>query len=184
MGRAISSREVLIAEALGDFVELLDRIDGVTPMLENSCSQLEATADRLLGNIEIFQKRIVENALDTQNRAVAHIAEQANLVMRKAAVEQIAAMQESARQIFKDEVGPPLVRVAGQLREANLRKPPWREVWLTHAAVAVGTASCTFALMAYVGSTSAAVTPRPVTSVPPAGFAGPAQPPSKARDRR
>lgn len=104
MGRASDTREVLIAEALGDFVELLDRIEAVTPKLETSGSRLEATADRLLGNIEPFQKRIVERALEVQNQAVTHIAEQANLVMRKTAIEQTAAMQESARQIFKDEV--------------------------------------------------------------------------------
>lgn len=183
MGRASDTREVLIAEALGDFVELLDRIDAVMPTLENSCSRLELTADRLLGNIEPFQKRIIEKALETQNQAVAHIVEQANLVMQKTAVEQITAMQESARRIFKDEVGPPLGRVAGQLREASLRKQPWWESWLTHAAAAVSAASCTSVLMAYLASTSAAET-RSVTNVPSPACAGPAQPPSKARDRR
>lgn len=183
MGRASGTREVLIAEALGDFVELLDRIEAVTPKLETSGSRLEATADRLLGNIEPFQKRIVERALEVQNQAVTHIAEQANLVMRKTAIEQTAAMQESARQIFKDEVGPPLGRVAGQLREANLRKQPWWESWLTHAAAAVSAASCTSVLMAYLTSTSAAET-RSVNSLPSPACAEPAQPPSKARDRR
>ena len=183
MSRPSGAREVLIAEALGDFVDLLDRIDSVTPTLENSCRRLEAAADRLLGNIEPFQKRIVDRALEAQDHAVAHIAEQANLVMQKTGVEQIAAMQESARRIFKDEVGPPLGRVAGQLRDANLRKQPWWESWLTHAAAAVSAASCTYALMAYLTPTGAAET-RPVTSVPSPDFAVSAQPPSKGRDRR
>ena len=51
MGRPSDTREVLIAEALGDFVKVLDRIDAVKPTLEKSCSDLRFTADRLLGNI-------------------------------------------------------------------------------------------------------------------------------------
>jgi hypothetical protein len=63
-------------------------------------------------------------ALETQDRADAHIVQQANLVVRKTGAEQTVAMQESARRIFRDEVGPSLDRVASQLREANLREQP------------------------------------------------------------
>ena len=49
MGRPSDTREVLIAEALGDFVKVLDRIDAVKPTLEKSCSDLKFTADRLTG---------------------------------------------------------------------------------------------------------------------------------------
>ena len=183
MGRPMDSREVLISEALGDFVKVLDRIDAVQPTLEKSCSDLSFTADRLLGNIEPFQKRIVGMALATQDRADAHIVEQANLVMRKTAAEQIAAMQQSARRIFKDEVGPPLERVASQLREANLRKPPWWESWLTHAAAAVSAASCTSVLMVYLAPTSAAEV-RPMANALSQDCVAPTPPPLKARDRR
>jgi len=64
MGRPSDTREVLIAEALGDFATLLARIDAVKPTLEKSCSDLNLTADRLLDNIEPFQKRIVEAGTD------------------------------------------------------------------------------------------------------------------------
>ena len=183
MGRPSDTREVLIAEALGDFVKVLDRIDAVKPTLEKSCSDLRFTADRLLGNIEPFQKRIVGMALETQDRADAHIVQQANLVARKTVAEQVVAMQESARRIFKDEVGPPLQRVAAELREANLRKEPSWKAWLTHAAAAVSAASCTCVLMVYLAPTNAAET-QPATSVPSQGCAAPTPPPLKARDRR
>jgi hypothetical protein len=183
MGRLGDTREVLIAEALGDFVKVLDRIDAVRPTLEASCSELTFAADRMLGSVEPFQRRIVEMALQTQNRADAHIVEQANLVMRKTAVEQIAAMQQSARRIFEDEIGPPLKRVAGQLHEANLRKQPWWEAWLTHAAAAVSAACCTCVLMAYLGPTGAAPA-LSVANAPSPGCAPAALPPLRARDRR
>ena len=183
MGRPSDTREVLIAEALGDFVKVLDRIDAVMPTLENSCSRLELTADRLLGNIEPFQKRIVATALETQDRTLGHIAEQANLVARKTVAEQIAAMQESAQRIFKDGVGPSLERVAGHLREANLREQPSWKAWLTHAAAAVTAACFTCVLMVYLAPTNAAETRLVTTALSP-GCAEPVPPPLKARDRR
>jgi hypothetical protein len=183
MGRPGDSREVLIAEALGDFVKVLDRIDAVKPTLEESCRELKFAADRLFGNVEPFQKRIVEMALQTQNRADAHIVEHANLVARKTIAEQIAAMQESARRIFKDEVGPSLERVAGQLREANLRVQPGWKAWLTHAAAAVSAASVACVLMAYLAHMGAAQA-LSVSSASSPGCAEPVLPPSKARDRR
>jgi hypothetical protein len=183
MGRPSDTREVLIAEALGDFVKVLNRIEAVTPTLENSCSRLEITADRLQGNIEPFEKRIAAMAVETQDRTLKHISQQAALVARNTAAEQTAVMQASARQIFKDEVVPPLERVASQLREANLRRQPSWETWLAHAAVAVCAAGCTFALMEYLTTTGAAET-QPAANAPAPGPAAPAPPPSKPRDRR
>jgi hypothetical protein len=183
MGRASDSREVLLAEALGDFVKVLDRIDAVTPTLETTCRRLELTADALQGSIEPFHQRIVELVAKTQKRADDHIVEQANIVMRKTAIEQIAAMQESARKIFKDEVAPPLGRVAGQLREANLRKqPPW-ETWLTHATAAITAARCTWMLMLYLVPVSTPDT-KPVASATPPNCPEPAARPGNAHVRR
>jgi hypothetical protein len=162
---------------------VLDRIDEVRPTLETSCRRLELTADALQGSIEPFQQRIVELVAKTQKRADDHIVEQADIVMRKMAIEQIAAMQESARKIFKDEVAPPLGRVAGQLREANLRKEPSWVTWLTHAAAALSAASCTCALMLYLASPGADGT-QPVANAPAPGHAEPAPRPVKPRDRR
>lgn len=183
MGRPSDTREVLIAEALGDFVKVLDRIDAVTPTLQETCGQLEFTATRLLGSVEPFQTRIGKMALETQNRAVAHIVQHANLVAKKTLDEQTCAMQESARKIFNDEVVPPLNRVAGELRQAKLLEhPPW-EAWLTHAAAAVTAASCTGLLMVYLTPVSVAAT-APVASAAPPGCAEPAPRPEKTRARK
>ena len=123
--------------------KVLDRIDAVTPTLKEARDELEFAAARLLGSVEPFQTRIVTRAIETQERAVAHIVQQANLVARKTVDEQTRAMQEAARKIFNDEVVPPLHRVAGELRQAKLRAQPAWEGWLTHAAAAVTAASCT-----------------------------------------
>ena len=183
MGRASDTREVLIAEALGDFVKVLDRIEAVKPTLEKSCDDLKFTADRLMGSIKPFQDRIGASALQTQDRTLGHITQQANLVSHRTAVEQIAAMQEAARRIFKEEVVPPLERIAGDLREANLRAQPPSKTWLTHAATAVAAASCACLLTLYLVPGGAAEA-RPAPNALSAYCAQPALPPLKARDRR
>lgn len=183
MGRPSDTREVLIAEALGDFAKVLDRIDAVTPTLKEARDELEFTTAKLLGSVEPFQARIVTMALETQDRAVGHITQQANLVARKTFDEQTRVMQESARRIFNDEVVPPLHRVASELRQANLRMQPSWEVWLTHAAAAVTAASCTLMLMVYLAPVRAAET-KPVPSAASPGCAEPAARPEKAHVRK
>ena len=182
MVRPSDSREVLIAEALGDFVKVLDRIDAVKPTLEKSCGELRFTADKLLGSLEPFQKRMVEMAVETQDRIVASIIKQAHLAIRNSVNDEIRAMQASARKVFEDEVGPPLYRVAAELRAANLRKEPAWQSWLTHASAAICSASCTYLLMLFLVPTGAE--PQRVTSAPCPGCAVPAPPPVKPRDRR
>ena len=183
MGRASDTREVLIAEALGDFVKVLDRIEAVKPTLEKSCGELRFTTDRLLGSLEPFQKRMVAMAVETQDRIVGNIIRQANHAVRNSVDAEIRAMQESARRLFEDGVGPPLYRVAAELRSANLRKEPAWTPWLTHASAAICAASCTYMLMLFLLPTGAAET-RPVTNALSPGFAQPAPPPVKPRDRR
>ena len=183
MVRPSDTREVLIAEALGDFVKVLDRIDAVKPMLEKSCSDLKFTAERLLGNIEPFQKHILAQAIEIQNRTLGNVVKQANLAIRNSVDGEIRAMQESARRVFNDEVEPPLHRVAAALRAANLRKEPAWTAWLTHASAAICAASCTCLLMLLFTPTGAAQT-QAVTNAPPPGCAQPAPPPVRARDRR
>jgi len=183
MGRPSDSREVLIAEALGDFAKLFARIDAVMPTLDKACGQLELTATRLLDNVEPFQRRIATMACETQNRAVAHIVEQANLVARKTVDEQIRAMQDSARRIFEAEVVPPLRRVAGELRQANLRAQPAWEAWLTHVAAAVTGACCAGVLLMNLLPVKAPETP-PVASAASPGCAEPAPRPEKPRARK
>jgi hypothetical protein len=183
MGRPGDTREALIAEALGDFVKVLDRIDNVTPTLNQARDELEHTAAKLLGSVQPFRERVVTMALDTQNRAVMHITQQANLVARTTLDEQTRAMRESARRIFNDEVGPPLRQVASELHRANQRgQRPW-DVWLTHAATAVTAASCTWLLLVYLAPAHADET-KPAASAVAPDCAAPAARPEKARVRK
>ena len=183
MGRPGNSREVLIAEALGDFAKLFDRLDSVAPTLEKTCVKLELTASKLQGSIEPFQARIVATANQNQDLAVKWFVEQVNLVGKKTLDEQIRAMQESARKIFNDEVVPPLNRVTSELRQAKLREKS-REGWVTHAAVAITAACCTSMLTSHPAPEKVAE-PQPIASAPtPNCVTESAARPEKARVRK
>ena len=61
MNRVSDQREALIAEALGDFVKLLDRIEAVRPRLEQTTSRMERTgicACRSAAAINVARSRI------------------------------------------------------------------------------------------------------------------------------
>ena len=149
MGRASDSREVLIAEALGDFVKVLDRIEAVRPALDKGCGELRLATDRLLGSLEPFQKRMLVLAVEIQEQVVAKIVEQANLNVQHTVDVATRAMKETARRIFTDEIGPSLSLVADELRAANVRKVPAWKAWLTHGAAAASAAGCTYVLMLF-----------------------------------
>ena len=144
----MDGREALIAELLGDFQKLLDRIDAVTPKLVKAQEGLEATAARLLGTVDPFRVRVVTMVHETQNKAVEHVVQQTTLLARRTLVEQTAAMKEAARTVFADEVTPPLRQLASDLQQCVREDRPWWLVWFTHAATAITSAACSTWLLA------------------------------------
>lgn len=147
MGHTSDSREVLVAELLGDFVKVLDRIDAVMPKLNAVCRKLEHTTDRLANGVRPFQERVATMALKQQDTAVAHITRHANDLARKTLVEQTAAMKESARAIFAEEVTPTLRRLAQELQQAAQRRQRWWDGWLLNLALVAASAVFTAILM-------------------------------------
>ena len=148
MRQPATARDALIAELLGDFVAVLDRIEAVAPSLRETRDQLELTATRLRGDVGPFQERICTMAFKTQDAAIQQITERSRALARATLDEQVRAMRECARRISTDEVALPLQRLVVDLqqtmRDANRR---W-EHWLTHAATAVVAAALSSILLA------------------------------------
>jgi hypothetical protein len=143
VGRVASVREALIAEALGDFVKVLDRIDAAMPRLDQSCTRLEKTVTVLGGSIDPFQKRVADDAVKMQNKTVAKIGEDAKLIVRTLFDEETKAMTEAARAVFMAEVIPPLRQLTTELQDAvHAAHHPW-EGWFLHAATIFATAAVT-----------------------------------------
>jgi len=184
VSRATDGRDVLIAELLGDFQKLLDRIDAVTPRLVEVQQRFESTASGLHSSVDLFRTRIITMACETQDKAVAHIAQQASLIARRTVAEQTAALKESARTIFAEEVTPPLRQLACELQQSARDARRWWLVCLTYAAAAIACAVCSILLLALYLEHRGAASAKPIASVEPLAPAPPASRPETARARR
>lgn len=160
MGHTSDSREVLLAELLGDFVKVLDRIDAVMPALEEVCQKLEHTTDKLANGVRPFQERMVTMALERQDTGIAHITRHVNELARKTLAEQTSAMKESARAIFTEEVTPTLRRLAQELQQSARRRRRWWDDWVLNLALVAASVAFTALLMSAWPLSAGAVSTR------------------------
>lgn len=185
MNRASDSREVLIAELLGDFKTLLDRIDAVAPTLNEAQEGLAHTAADLAAKIEPFRKEVLKVALDARDKSVEYIVRRSHDIAAQTVDEQTRAMKESARTIFSDEVTPPLRRLAYEVRQIVEGARRWWVVWLMHAATAITSASCsTLLLVAYLEHREAVIAKTVAANVESQARARPASQPEKVHARK
>jgi AcrR family transcriptional regulator len=181
-----NSREALIAEALGEFHRLLERIDAVQPRLEDTADRIEQTAATLHADVDPFRKQVVEFFYENQKKAAANASRITGEHALKVFVAQTDELKKSAHAIFAEEVTPPLRQLTAELRAAiRQAHRPWDQ-WLTHAATAAGTAALSAALAVFLLRTNEASPQQPATGEPPACVnSAPAAvpPPERARVR-
>lgn len=148
-----SAREALIAETLGEMAALLDRVEAVAPALDASRLALINASTELAGQVTAFESRMAGITENAKMQAVKHIARRTEEITRVSAEAQTRAMEESARMLFRTEVGPALQRVAMPLQHladlAHRGAHPWQH-WLTHAATAAAASAVTWALAAWL----------------------------------
>ncbi|MEO6714264.1 MAG: hypothetical protein ABIM89_12655 [Mycobacteriales bacterium] len=184
MNRASDSREVLIAELLGDFKTLLDRIEAVAPTLNEAQQGLARTAADLSAKIEPFRKEVLKVALDARDKSVEYIVRRSFDIAGQTVDEQTRAMKESARTIFVDEVTPPLRRLAHDVQQIVDGARRWWVVWLMHAATAITSSACSTLLLVGYLEHREAVGAKTVVSAEPPAHDQPASQPEKARARK
>ena len=148
-----TAREELMAVAIGQLGELLDRLDTLAPNLDASRMELLSTSTDLADKVEAYSKRMDEITENAKVQTVKQIARRADEVARGTVETQTRAMEEAARMAFHHEVGPALQRVTLPLQDvaALARKGarPW-EGWLLHAATAVLSSAISWAMAAWL----------------------------------
>jgi hypothetical protein len=153
MNGTSSAREALIAETLGEMAALLDRVEAVAPALDASRLALINASTELAGQVTAFESRMAGIAENAKTQAVKHIARRTDEITRVSADAQTRAMEEAARMLFRNEVGPAVQRVAMPLQHladlAHRGAHPWQH-WLTHAATAAAASAVTWALAAWL----------------------------------
>lgn len=155
MNNLSTAREAFITEALGEVATLLDRVEAVAPTLDASRLALINAGAELAGQVTAFEGRMAGIAENAKAQAVKRIARRTDEIARASAEAQTRAMEESARLLFRTEVGPALQRVAMPLQHladlAHRGAHPWQH-WLTHAATAVVASGLTWALAVWLGT--------------------------------
>lgn len=153
MNGTSSAREALIAETLGEMAALLDRVEAVAPALDASRLALISANTELAGQVTAFESRMAGITENAKVQAVKYIARRTDEIARSAVETQTRVMEESARMLFRTEVGPALQRVAMPLQHladlAYRGARPWQH-WLTHAATAVVASALTWTLAAWL----------------------------------
>ena len=153
MSDLVTAREELMAVAIGDLGTLLDRFEKLEPQLEASRMELLSTSTELAERFEAYSKRMDEITENAKLQAVKHIARRADEMARRTVDTQTRAMEEAARVVFRNEIGPTLQRVTLPLQEvvAMARKGarPW-EGWLVHAATAVLSSAISWGMAAWL----------------------------------
>ena len=148
-----TAREELMAVAIGQLGELLDRMDTLAPNLDASRMELLITSTDLAKKVEAYSKRMDEITENAKVQTVKHIARRADEMARGTVDTQTRAMEEAARVVFRNEIGPTLQRVTLPLQEvvAMARKGarPW-EGWLLHAATAVLSSAISWGMAAWL----------------------------------
>ena len=142
MNRSTTAREALIAEAIGDVANLLDRVGALAPAMNASHRKLADAAIKLGGCVEPFKAHITEAMARTQNAAVEHIRRRTGEIAAESLRQQTQAIEEVARAIVAKEIGPPLHQLASTLQVLieRTRRPQW-ETWATYAATGIVSAS-------------------------------------------
>lgn len=153
MSDLVTAREELMAVAIGDLGALLDRVETLAPQLDASRMELLRTSAELGEQVAAYSKRMDELTENAKVQAVRHIARRADEIARGTVDTQTRAMEEAARVVFRNEIGPTLQRVTQPLQDvaALARKgaSPW-EGWLQHAATAVLSSAISWAMAAWL----------------------------------
>ena len=136
MNHPATTREALIADALGDLTRLLDQLETLVPALEQSGRALTQTQADLGTRLGDFQRSMIGFTENAKAMTAKHVAYQAAEAARHSREEQLRMMSEAARTMFRNELGAVLQRLSGSLHPVVQRLDrPW-EHWLTHAATA------------------------------------------------
>jgi hypothetical protein len=145
-----TAREALIVEALGEVARLIRQVEGLEPVLAQSCQAVKQATALLNDNLVDFERRMTAIAENAKGRAVQHVAARIDDALRRSIDQQSRAMADAARVAFSAELGATVQRLQSTL-QALIERPRRRwEQWLVHAAVAAAVSALTWGLAPYV----------------------------------
>ena len=141
MLRSTTAQQTLIAELIGDLQGLIQRAESFEETMDKAKEELRDAAFLLDSRIEPFRHALAAEVGQTKDIAVKAFIRQTNEIAALEQKKQTEAMGETARTIVEKEVVLPLRQFAAVLKGLIDRaRRPW-QIWLTHAATAVASAT-------------------------------------------
>lgn len=141
-----TTREALIADAIGEAAKLMRQVEALAPALDQSRQALADAHSGLAGQLAAFEAQVAALTERAKVQAVQHILARTDEAAKRSAEVQARAMADAARVAFGAELGASLQRLKS-MAEAGARpaRSKW-ETWLTHAAAAATASAVTWAV--------------------------------------
>lgn len=99
-----TAREALLAEALGDLSQVLDRLDAIAPRIEAAGRTLGQASERLERQAQALDQQLTTLTERARVQAVRHIAGRTDELARQSLAQQTRAMEAAAQLVFRREV--------------------------------------------------------------------------------
>lgn len=135
---ARSVREALAAELLGELDDLVLRVEGLRGRIDALDGQLQKTATTLTAAHDAYRLAVTEFSDAAKNDLQEYVQRQAGLATAKAATDHKVALDEVARQVFRNHALDEVERLAKTLRAATARAPAWHGAAAAAAGGAAG----------------------------------------------
>ncbi|RZS57806.1 hypothetical protein [Sphaerotilus mobilis] len=150
MSRPSTTREALIAEAIGDLGQLLQQVEQTQAALRASDLALKESAATLVQQSTKFQAAVAQGSSRAKVELGLHIAKQATRTLEEMVSVQTQAMNETTRTCFAQQIEPQIQRLVQPLNRLHDRlERPW-ERWMLHAATALCSSTMTWAVTVYL----------------------------------
>jgi hypothetical protein len=139
-----TTREALIADAIGEAAKLIRQVEALAPALDQSRQALADAHSGLAGQLAAFEAQVAALTERAKVQAVQHILARTDEAAKRSADMQARAMADAARVAFGAELGASLQRLKTMV-EAGAKPARWQwEAWLTHAAAAATASALTW----------------------------------------
>ena len=136
MATPTTTREALLADALGDLGRLLDRTEAVKRETLATRQAMVKANDQLAKQLTDFQGSVNAGTERVKSHIVNHVAARADYAARQSIEAQRQAMAHAATQAFKAELSPALHQLNTQVHVLSKAVDRLWLNWLTHAATA------------------------------------------------
>jgi hypothetical protein len=148
-----TAREALFIESLGEIAAVVNRVEALVPLLQDTRKSLidaNAQLSNQLREFDVHMHAITEHA---KLVAMTHVAKHTHEMTRKSVEMQVVEIHDAARKAMGAEIRPtlqeliaPLHRLAHQASQRESARQRWQR-WLAHATTAAVAASVTLILV-------------------------------------